>query len=95
MDVLSRKLSPTRWQKIKPLLRELLLIAEFAPTYYLWRPSSPDAGGDHVIDCAMNVGAVIVTSNLRDFRLAELTLGLTIMSPVEFIRYFLIKEREK
>ena len=89
VDVLSRKLSPERWQKTQPILRELLLLAEFAPIYYLWRPSFPDPGDDHVIDCAMNVGAIIVTSNLRDFRLAEKTLGLIIMNPVEFIHYFL------
>jgi len=84
-DVLSRKLSGARWQRIKPVLGALLMQAEFAPIYYSWRPSSPDPGDDHVIDCAMNAGATVISSNVRDFQLAKRTLGLRVMTPVEFI----------
>jgi len=87
VDVLSRKLSETRWQKIKPVLGTLLSKAKFVVTYFSWRPSSPDPGDEHVIDCAMNAGAVVVTSNVRDFRLAEESLGLQVMNPVEFVNY--------
>jgi len=84
-DVLSRKLSEARWQKIKPVLGTLLARAEFVTIYYSWRPISPDPGDEHLIDCAMNAGAPVVTHNVRNFRLARQTLGLVVMTPVEFV----------
>jgi putative PIN family toxin of toxin-antitoxin system len=86
MDVLSRKLSASRWQQIQPLLGSLLAQVEFVSIYYSWRPASPDAGDDHVIDCAMNGRATIVTANVRDFRLAQRSLGVRVMTPVEMIQ---------
>lgn len=85
VDVLSRKLSEKRWQTLRPVLGKLLDICQFAAIYYSWRPTSPDAGDDLVVDCAMNAGATVITSNLRDFRSAEASLGLQIMSPVELV----------
>ena len=87
VDVLSRKLSESRWQKTKPVLGELLSKAKFMVTYFSWRPSSPDPGDEHVIDCAMNAGAVVVTSNVSDFQLAKESLGLQVMNPEEFVNY--------
>jgi predicted nucleic acid-binding protein len=84
-DVLSRKLSAARWQRIKPVLGALLGQVEFVPIYYSWRPSSPDPGDEHVIDCAMNAGATVITANIRDFQLAKRALGLRVMTPVEFL----------
>jgi putative PIN family toxin of toxin-antitoxin system len=84
-DVLSRKLSEVRWQRLKPVLGTLLSQAKFVNIYYSWRPISPDPGDDHLIDCAMNAGAIIVTSNTQDFRTAEESLGLRVMTPVEAI----------
>jgi predicted nucleic acid-binding protein len=46
---------------------------------------SPDPGDEHVIDCAMNARAPVVTVNTRDFRLAAQTLGLVVLTPVEFV----------
>ncbi len=40
-----------------------------------------------MIDAAMNSGAIVVTSNIRDFKEAERSLGLAIMNPVEFVVY--------
>lgn len=85
VDVLSRKLSEKRWQTIRPVLGKLLEISQFATIYYSWRPTSPDPGDDLVVDCAMNAGATIITSNLRDFRSAEASLGLQVMTPSELI----------
>jgi predicted nucleic acid-binding protein len=84
-DVLSRMLSETRWQKIQPVLGKLLDQAEFVIVYFTWRPSSPDPGDEHVIDCAMNAGATVVTSNVRDFQTAKRELGLQVITPVEFV----------
>lgn len=83
-EVLSRLLSAERWQKIQPVLEKLLDQTEFVKVYFTWRPSSPDPGDEHVIDCAMNAGATVVTSNVRDFQMAKQTLGLRVITPVEF-----------
>jgi predicted nucleic acid-binding protein len=36
VDVLSRKLSPERWQQLQPVLGKLLSISQFTPIYYSW-----------------------------------------------------------
>jgi predicted nucleic acid-binding protein len=84
-DVLSRKLSEQRWSKLQPVLGQLLSVAQYTNIYFSWRPTSPDAGDDLVIDCAMNAGAIVVTSNIRDFRSAKESLGLRILNPVQFV----------
>ena len=84
-DVLSRHLSSHRWRKLGPVLGTLLNQVRFVTVYYSWRPVSPDPGDDLVIDCAMNAGASVVTSNLTDFRSAQTSLGLQILTPVEAI----------
>lgn len=84
-DVLSRKLSRNRWLELQPVLGSLLKTTHFVDIHYSWRPVSPDPGDDHIIDCAMNANAMVVTSNIRDFRLARESLGLQVVSPLEFI----------
>jgi putative PIN family toxin of toxin-antitoxin system len=85
VDVLSRKLSSQRWQHLQPDLAQLLERAHFTVIHFSWRPTSPDPGDDLVIDCAMNAGAIVVTSNLKDFRSATLLLGLRVLSPVQLV----------
>lgn len=84
-DVLSRKLSPQRWQRVQPALGTLLKTAWPVIPHYLWRPISPDPSDDFLVDCAMNAKAWVVTYNVRDFALARLELGLIILSPREFL----------
>jgi predicted nucleic acid-binding protein len=84
-DVLARKLSEIRWQKLQPVLSALLGKVEFTVIYYSWRPTSPDSGDDLVIDCAMNAGEIVVTSNTRDFQRAKVSLGLQVMTPTELV----------
>ena len=93
-DVLSRKLAPERWILLKPLLGKLLIIAEYTSIYFSWRPTSPDPGDDLAIDCAMNAGAIVVTSNIKDFRSARESLGLRVMTPVEFVNVLATGEFE-
>jgi hypothetical protein len=83
----SQKLSTRRWYRLQPVVGTLLVQARFVPVYFSWRPMSPDPGDDHVIDCAMNAGVPVVTSNVRDFRLAAQTLGLVVMTPVDFVTW--------
>lgn len=85
VDVLSRKLSKTKWQKLQPVLGKLLNLAKFTPIYYSWRPTSPDPGDDLIIDCAMNASAIVVTFNVKDFIQAKQSLGLQVINPTEFI----------
>lgn len=84
-DVLSRKLSEKRWSSLKPVLGQLLSVARYTSIYFSWRPTSPDAGDDLVIDCAMNASAIVVTSNIRDFQNAKESLGLRVLTPVQFV----------
>lgn len=84
-DVLSRKLNSQRLRRIYPLLQRMLTQAQFIPIHYSWRPISGDPGDEHVIDCAMNAGATLVTWNIRDFRSAQAQLGLVVMTPVEAV----------
>ncbi len=84
-DVLSRKFNPAKWQNARTALRTLLGKAEFISIHYSWRPASPDPGDDLVIDCVMNANALLVTSNIKDFHKAQAELGLTVMTPVEFV----------
>lgn len=87
-DVLARKLSERRWLQLEPVLARLLECATFVDVHYRWRPSSPDPGDEHLIDCALNAGALLVTSNVRDFARAESVLGLRIMTPVDYVRWY-------
>lgn len=83
LDVLSRKLSSDRWNRLQPALAELLRLSNLVTVHYSWRPISPDVGDNHVVDCVMNAGTSLVTSNLKDFRMAEGTLGMSVLTPAE------------
>ena len=86
VDVLSKKLASVRWIRAQPLVEELLARSAFVPVYFSWRPSSLDPGDEHVVDCAMNARASVVTSNIRDFASAGIQLGLQILTPGEFLQ---------
>ena len=45
-----------------------------------------------MIDCAMNANAVVVTSNIRDFQQAKESLGLRVITPVEFVTRLAFEE---
>jgi len=92
-EVLERMLSVERWHRLQPVLGRLLRTSQFVPIHFTWRPVSPDPADDHVIDCAMNAAAVIVTSNTKDFRLAERALGIPVRTPTEFLKDLAQTER--
>lgn len=91
-EVLESKLTEQRWQRLRPVLGGLLRACEYIPIHFSWRPLSPDPGDDHVIDCAMNAAALVVTWNVRDFRLAERALGLPVLTPIEFLEDLALNE---
>lgn len=88
-DVLSRRLSPDRYEQAKRAMPGLPALARPVTIHFRWRPSSPDPGDDFLIDCAMNAGAILITSNIRDFRLARQMLGLRVLTPQSFLRLLL------
>jgi len=88
-DVLSRKLSPTRYDQAIDVLVTLLSQAKYTTINFRWRPSSSDPGDELLIDCAMNASAILVTSNVRDFRLAQHSLGLHVLTPQDLLRLLL------
>ena len=75
------------------MLGRLLDIAQYTNIYFSWRPASPDAGDDLLIDCAMNADAIVVTSNIRDFRSAKESLDLQVMTPVQFVSLLALGEK--
>jgi predicted nucleic acid-binding protein len=86
VETLSSKLSPERWRQVRPVLHDLLRRAESVTVYFSWRPFSQDPGDEHVIDCGMNAGAMVVTWNVGDFRQAQSQLGLPVSTPVQFLQ---------
>lgn len=88
-DVLSRKLSPARYTEVINTLDILLSQTKYVTINFRWRPSSPDPGDEFLIDCAMNANAVLITSNVRDFRLAQHALGLPVLTPQVYLRLLL------
>ncbi len=93
-DVLSRKLSPIRWERVQHVLGALLDSAHFVAIRYTWRPISPDPKDDHVIDCVMNAGAIVITSNLKDFELAGRSLGFQVVSPTQAVLLLMGQDEE-
>ena len=87
VDVLTRKLSPKRWRQIEPLLAKLFETACLIDIHFLWRPAAADPGDEHIIDAAMNAGAIVVTWNTKDFQTAVKMMGLWVMTPPEFIAF--------
>ena len=84
VEVFSSKFSDEGWRYTEPIFAALLTRAAFVPIDYSWRPSVPDAGDEHVVDCVMNARAVLVTHNLKDFRDAARQLRFEVMKAPAF-----------
>ena len=54
---------------------------------FRWRPQSPDAGDDLVIDAAVNgLAEAIATFNLRDLRAPAARFGIAAETPADILR---------
>lgn len=84
-STLSGKLSAQRWQLAKPILSGLLDNSRYIAIAYRWRPLSNDPGDEHVIECALNANAILITANLKDFRNAQHEVGLIVLSPSMYV----------
>lgn len=93
VEVMAARFAPRRWELLEPVVGALLQRAEFVPVHFTWRPSSPDPGDEHVVDCAMNAAAPLVTFNRRDFRRAEGELGMPVWTPVDLLQRLSRDER--
>ena len=64
-----------------------LSVAEWVKVYYLWRPTLPDEGDNHLIELAVAGSAVaIVTNNISDLTAGELRFPkLRILTPRQFL----------
>ena len=83
--VLTRQGSTALRKRKAGALQALLTRAEFVAIAFTYRPQSPDPGDDMVIDCVMNGGAGLLTSNIRDFRQAALELSFPLWTPHDFV----------
>lgn len=84
-DVLQRKLGTVKRDTALRALQALLSRCEYIPIRFTYRPASPDPGDDLVVDCVLNGQAMLVTSNVRDFRRPARELGFTVVQPSEFL----------
>lgn len=84
-DVLGRKLGPAKAEQALKALQALLLRSQYVPIRFSYRPASDDPGDDLVVDCVLNSGSMLVTSNVRDFRRPAQELGFRVYRPPEFL----------
>lgn len=83
--VLQSKLAPHRRETSSMALQALLARCEYVPIYFSYRPASPDPGDDLIVDCVVNSGSLLVTSNTRDFLGASRQLGFLVLRPDSFL----------
>lgn len=84
-EVLTNKLSASKRKHARGALQALLKRAEWVPIYRRVRPVSGDPDDDFVLECAFNGRAVVVTRNLKDLKVGEAVLGLSVWTPEQFI----------
>lgn len=65
-------------------LQALLTRCQYTPIRFRYRPASVDPGDDFVVECVLNSQAMLVTSNLRDFRGPSRQLGFRTLLPTAF-----------
>ena len=59
--------------------------ADYVPIFFGVRPLSSDPDDDFVVECALNASACLVTSKLRDLRIAEEALRIPVLTPAQFL----------
>ena len=84
-EVLTNRSGESRRTTVLLALQALLDRAEWIPILQRLRPLSIDPDDDFVIECAHSAGASIVTRNLRDLETAQITLGIAVLTPEDFL----------
>ncbi len=84
-EVLTNKLGSKKRPRAIGALQALLERCEFVAVWTRVRPLSKDPDDDFLIECAYNGTALIVTHNLKDLRVAEVALGIPVLTPEEFL----------
>ena len=93
LDVLARpavrRLTGLTRRQSEDLITDLISLSHKVQLRFSWRPNLRDEGDNKLVDAAIHAAAVIVTSNISDFRSPELTPhGWTVMTPQEFLAYY-------
>jgi len=72
---------------VEALLDAVAAVAEPVLLDFLWRPVSPDADDDMVLETGVNGRAdAIVTFNRRHFVMVTKQFGLDVLSPVDAVK---------
>ena len=72
------------------LFNAMLSVSRWNEVYYLWRPNLNDEDDNFVIELAVASGAeYVITYNLKDFEMAELSFNCKIITPEKFIKEIL------
>ncbi len=73
-------------REIRDVLDYLCSVGRRTSPSYLWRPTLPDPGDEHILELALAARCdAIVTFNRRDFRGVE-AFGIAVWTPGELVR---------
>jgi putative PIN family toxin of toxin-antitoxin system len=85
-----RQLIEASEEEISMVLDTLVVLAQPADVFYLWRPNLVDEGDNFVLEAAVSTGALLITKNIKDFRSGELKFpDLTVLTPGQFCQLYL------
>ncbi len=81
-----RELTGLSRRQSEDLVTDLISLSRQLQLRFSWRPNLRDEGDNKFVEAAIHAAAVIVTYNVSDFRLPDLTPhGWTVMTPREFL----------
>ena len=74
--------------EIEMILARLVIVAEEAPIYFLWRPNLQDEGDNYLLEMAVAMQpCTLITHNIKDFRQAQLLFPhVTVKRPQQVLQ---------
>jgi len=73
-------------EDVDRVLAALASACEPVEVHFRWRPQLADPADEFVLEAAVNGSAdALVTHNVRDFKRAAASFGLTVMTPQQFL----------
>ena len=74
-------------EEVTDFLTEFAALIEPVELHFRWRPQSPDANDEMVLEAAVNGRAdAVVTYNVKDFLLACGRFGIPVLTPAEVLK---------
>jgi predicted nucleic acid-binding protein len=81
-----RALTGLTRRRSEELVTDLIALSRAVQLRFSWRPNLRDEGDNKFVEAAIHASAVIVTYNVSDFHLPDLTPhGWAVMTPQEFL----------